>query len=149
MPLPVTGRGQGGWVKIFIFQKNFFIFLPTCIYGRDKLRRYRSLDSLKAGGSKFLFSKIFIFLPTYIRGDKLPRHPSLDSLKPAGARETYPHPVCMYGGGVTRLAVTGRSTLSSRRGLERPTPALCVCMAGGSLDWPLPVARLSQAGCGS
>jgi len=70
-----TGSRRVG--QNFYFPKNF---LPTCIYGRDKLRRYRSLDSLK----------------------------------PAGARETYPRPVCMYGGGVTRLAVTGRSTLSSR-----------------------------------
>jgi len=54
----------------------------------------------------------------------------------------------VYTGGIN-CAVTGRSTLSSGRGLERPTPALCVCMAGGSLDWPLPVARLSQAGGGS
>ena len=64
-------------------------------------------------GQNFYFPKNFLFFSPHGR-DKLRRYRSLDSLKPAGARETYPRPVCMYGGGVTRLAVTGRSTLSSR-----------------------------------
>ena len=57
--------------------------------------------------------------------------------------------VCVYMAGGAKLPRHPSLDSLKPAGARVWLPALCAYMAGGSLDRPLPVARLSQAGCGS
>ena len=75
--------------------------------------------SRRVGFKFFIFP--YIYVCVYMAGGaKLPRHPSpVTRLSQAGGGSSLAtRPVCIYGGGVTRPAVTGRSTLSSRLRLD-------------------------------